>query len=101
LFFLFSFCSSPPGSAELERVKKDFLRLRIQAPFQDSTRNLSDQKLFELSCKRNHVPCPPLLAMLKDKDPDFYAVLIGKKKSTESAPEKSSTKEKSSSGEVK
>jgi len=70
-------CYADPREEDLERVKEDFLTIRFLAPFREEWRGLDDESLFELSCQQNRVQCDDVRAMLKEEDPEFYAILVG------------------------
>ncbi len=65
-----------PNMDDLNRVKKQFLVLRFQAITSPEYQNMNDRQLFRKSCLLSRVSYPRVLAMLKEKDTDFYNKLM-------------------------
>lgn len=81
LLTLIAQCGPSQATKEdLERVKRDFLQLRLNAALRPKLKNKSDDDLFHLSCRTNRVNCTQVKHLLKKEDPAFYRALIGKRK---------------------
>ena len=76
LVFLSS-CLADPATLDVAAVKRDFMALRMRAPFNANLQGLNDRQLFEFSCTNQRVKCDAVLELLKKEDPSFYAALKG------------------------
>lgn len=72
-FFLFITCgAADPTIEDMKRVRKNYLDLRFQKPFNSTLAEMNDEKLMKLSCAQNHVNCDLVMELLKKNDPEFY-----------------------------